>query len=101
MKPLNIDQQIQVCRVLGWLSLMIEGTSLSYEQHAFVVAAAKELCPILNLDDSSRPTDNLWELGGLPEQGLENDAQAKALTDSLAMLVRPLQRRTHPEGDTK
>ena len=92
MKPLGIDQQIQVCRVFGWLSLMIEGTSVVKDQHAFIVRAAKRLCPIVNLDDRGYQVDNLWELGGLPEAGIDGDDEAKKLENSLPELVAPLLR---------
>ncbi len=92
MKPLTLDQQIQISRVLGWVSLMIEGTALPREHHEYIARAAKELCPALNLDDYHGAVDNLWELGGIPEGGLANDRQERELDDSLKGLARPLRR---------
>ena len=92
MKPLTIDQQIQVSRVLGWISLMVEGTASVRAQHQYIAQAAKELCPILNLEEYKDPIDSLWELGGLPEDGLATDAETEALKASLTKLAEPLRR---------
>lgn len=91
MKPLTLDQQIQLARVFGWISCVIEGDARKHEQHEAIREAAAALCPILRLD-GQRPIDNLWELAGLPEGGLAGSRDDAWFRSLLAGLAEPLRR---------
>ena len=91
MKPLSLDQQIQIARVFGWISCVIEGDANKFAQHEAVRRAAAAVCPILRLD-GERPIDDLWELAGLPENGLDGDKDRDWFETLLPGLAEPLRR---------
>lgn len=92
MKPLSIEQQIQIARVFGWISCVIEGDARKSAQHEAVRRAAAAVCPILRLD-GGRPIDDLWELAGLPEDGLDGDKDGVWFETLLPGLAEPLRRK--------
>lgn len=91
MKPLTLDQQIQLARVFGWISVAIEGAASKREQHESVLRAAATLCPILRLD-GVRPNDNLWELAGWPEGGFTGPEDELDFLNTIHDLAVPLRK---------